>query len=221
MPRYWTIVFPVALLLSALEPVDGLTWFLDMVPAGIVFVALLLTQRQFILTPLCYALLLVLCLLILEGAHFTFAREPLFEAIKHWLGAARNDFDRLAHLLQGLVPALVFREILVRREVVRDRVWLPWLVVALTLALSAAYELVEWVAALVLGSRGEHFLATQGDTFDAQTDMALALVGASLGLRLFSRLHDRQMAHLVSSSGGSLSPIRRLPHTRRSRGSSH
>lgn len=152
LPLYWILVFPLALLWSGLRPHGGLTWLLDALPAIAAFVALVMTRRRFALTPVSYALLLVLCLLILAGAHYSFSRVPLFNELKPWLGTERNDFDKLAHFFQGFAPALVLREILIRFEVLAKRSWLWVVVVGLSLALSATYELVEWWAALILRS---------------------------------------------------------------------
>ena len=211
MPNYWSAVFLAALAGSAIAPHDYPTWFLDMLPAGSICLALLATRRRFVLTPLCYAVLLALCLLILLGAHYTFARVPPFEWIKPWLGWERNNFDKLAHCFQGFAPAILFREILIRFEVVAKRPWLYFIVPGLCLALSAAYELVEWVSALLLRDRAEDFLALQGDPWDAQSDMAFALLGAVAAVALLSRLHDWQIARLAAERE---SPIRGLPVSR-------
>lgn len=195
MPKYWMFVFLPVLIWSAVLPAGYLTWSLEMLPALGVFLLLLLTRRGFPLTPLSHLLLLALCLLILVGAHYGFGHVPVFEWLKPRLGWQRNNFDKLAHFFQGLVPALLFREILIRCEAVK-RGWL-WLVVpALALALSAAYELVEWGAALALRERAEDFLAIQGDPWDAQSDMGVALLGAFVGLVLLSKRQDRQITRL-------------------------
>ena len=212
MPKYWTVVFLAAWLWSALAPHGYLTWLLEMLPAAAAFLILAGVSRRFALTPLAYALLLILCLLILIGAHFSFSRVPAFD-----FGAGRNNFDKLAHFFQGFAPAIVFREILIRFEVVAKRSWLWLIVPALSLALSAAYELVEWLAALTLRERAEDFLALQGDPWDAQSDMAMALLGAIAALALLSRRHDRQIARLKAEAERE-SPIRSLPPLRRPAG---
>ena len=159
-----------------------------------------MTRRRFPLTPVCYGLLLVLCLLILVGAHYSFGSVPLFEWLKPWLHTERNQFDKLAHFFQGLAPALLFREILIRFRVVTRHPWLWMIVPALALALSAAYELVEWWVALILHERADDFLAIQGDPWDTQSDMAFALGGALAGLLLFSRRQDRQIAAIEAEA---------------------
>lgn len=196
MPRYWLVLFPLVLIWSAVEPAGRLTWVLETLPALGAFIVLLATRRWFPLTPLCYALLLALCLLILVGAHYSFGAVPLFDWLKPWLRTERNNFDKLAHFFQGFVPAIVFREILIRFGVVAKRPWLWGLVPALCLALSAGYELVEWGAALVLRERADDFLALQGDPWDTQSDMAFALLGAVAALAVLSRRHDLQIAEI-------------------------
>lgn len=215
MPKYWTFLFLPVLLWSAVAPYDRLTWVLEMLPATGCFIVLAGTRRWFVFTPLSYALLLVLCLLILVGAHYSFARVPAFEWLKPWLGTERNNFDKLAHFFQGFVPAIVMRELLIRVEIMPKRNWLWMIVPALALALSAAYELVEWVAALVLAGDAENFLAIQGDPWDAQSDMATALFGSVAALIALHRLHDRQIARLEGGSHPE-SPIRGLPNPSRS-----
>lgn len=210
MPKYWFVLFPAAWLWSAVAPCGFLTWFLEMLPAAGCFLGLAFTRRWFVFTPLSYVLLLMLCLLILVGAHYSFGRVPAFEWLKPWLGFERNNFDKLAHFFQGFVPALVFREILIRFEVVPKRAWLWAIIPALALALSAAYELAEWGAAWALAAEAEDFLAVQGDPWDAQSDMAMALLGSLAALVLLHRLHDRQIARLEGDTGRE-SPIRSLP----------
>lgn len=210
MPKYWIILFPAAWVASAVAPRDALTWFLEMLPAAGCFLGLWLLRGRFAFTPLTHALLLVLCLLILAGAHYSFAHVPGFDAF----GGGRNQFDKFAHFFQGAAPALVFRECLIRFEVVTRRVWLWGLVPALCLALSAGYELVEWGVALWLHQRADDFLAIQGDPWDAQSDMAMALLGALVALALLHRFQDGQIARLEGETGRE-SPIRGLPEPRR------
>ncbi|CAI8852675.1 DUF2238 domain-containing protein [Methylocaldum szegediense] len=196
MFKIFISTFAVILAWSAVQPHDTVVWFLDAIPALAAFAAVLATHRQFPLTPLAYGLILALCALILVGAHYSFEKVPFFEWIKPLFGLQRNNFDKLAHFFQGFTPAILFREILIRFEVFRDRRWLVVIVPALCLALSAAYELVEWTVAVVLKDHAESFLATQGDPWDAQSDMAFALTGAVMSLALLSRQHDEQIERL-------------------------
>lgn len=181
---------------SAIQPHNSVAWILDAIPALAAFVAVLATHRQFALTPLAYGLILMLCALILIGAHYSFGKVPFFDWIKPLFGYQRNNFDKLAHFFQGFTPAIIFREILVRFGVFRNRRWLVAIVPALCLALSAAYELVEWAVAVILRDHAEDFLAIQGDPWDAQSDMAFALTGAIMSLALLSRQHDKQIERL-------------------------
>lgn len=201
MPAYWSPVFLSALLASALAPYEYLVWFLEVLPPVAAYLALLATRRWWTFTPLSYAVLLALCLIILVGAHYSFGRVPLFEWLKPWLGGTRNQFDKFAHFFQGFAPALLFREVLVRCGVVVRRAWLYGLVPALCLALSAAYELVEWMTALLLEERSQNFLAIQGDMWDAQSDMAFALMGSMVAVGVLSRAHDRQLAKSALRGG--------------------
>lgn len=177
-------------------PHNTVAWILDAIPALVAFATVLATRRQFPLTPLAYGLILALCTLILVGAHYSFGKVPFFDWIKPLFGFQRNNFDKLAHFFQGFTPAILFREILVRFGVFRDRRWLVAIVPALCLSLSAAYELVEWAVAVVFKNHAEDFLAMQGDPWDAQSDMAFALAGAIVSLSLLSRQHDEQIERL-------------------------
>jgi putative membrane protein len=181
---------------SVVQPYSYSVWLLDAIPAMAAFVAVIATHRLFPLTPLAYSLILALCLLILVGAHYSFGKVPFFDWLKPLFGSQRNNFDKLAHFFQGFSPAVVFREIFIRSGVFRDRRWLAAIVAALCLALSAAYELVEWAVAVALRDGTEDFLAMQGDLWDAQSDMAFALTGALISLALLSRRHDKQIERL-------------------------
>lgn len=169
-----------------------------MAPVLILYAVLLVSRHSYPLTPLSYRLVAVLLILIAIGAHYGFDAVPAFEWLRAETGGVRNNFDRFAHFFQGLVPAAVFREVLLRARIAPTAGWLAALTLAMTLALSALYELVEWSAALLLGDRAASFVAAQGDPWDAQTDMALALAGAATMLGLFSRTQNRQLAELKS-----------------------
>jgi putative membrane protein len=184
----------VALLaLSAIGPRDRFTWILEVAPILIGIPILVATRRRFPLTPLAYRLLFVHAVILMVGGHYTYAEVPLGFWVSRALGLARNHYDRLGHLAQGFIPAIVAREILVRRSPLRPGRWLFFLVTCVCLALSATYELVEWWTAVATGEGATAFLGTQGDPWDTQWDMFLALVGAILSLLLLSRLHDRQL----------------------------
>ncbi|WP_347257499.1 DUF2238 domain-containing protein [Methylocaldum sp.] len=196
MFNIFIFAFVSVLAWSVVQPYSYSVWLLDAIPAMAAFVAVIATHRLFPLTPLAYSLILALCLLILVGAHYSFGKVPFFDWLKPLFGSQRNNFDKLAHFFQGFSPAVVFREIFIRSGVFRDRRWLAAIVAALCLALSAAYELVEWAVAVALRDGAEDFLAMQGDLWDAQSDMAFALAGALISLALLSRRHDKQIERL-------------------------
>jgi putative membrane protein len=185
------------LALSGARPYDRTTWLLEVLPVLIVLPLLAFTYRSFPLTSLLYAGIFVhACVLMLGGA-YTYARVPLGFGIAEWLHLDRNPYDRIGHFFQGFVPALAAREILIRGDCVRGRKMLAFIVLCIVLAISAAYELVEWGAALALGQGADEFLGTQGDPWDTQSDMFCALIGACAALLLLSRWHDRQLDALV------------------------
>jgi putative membrane protein len=190
----WLGFYLGVLVWSGIEPKDRLTWVLEVAPAVIGLIVLTATRRRYPLTPLAYTLVLVHAVILMVGGHYTYAEVPLFDWISEALDHGRNNYDKLGHFAQGFVPALLAREILLRTGVVRGRGWLNYVVVTSCLALSALYELLEWLAAELTGEAAEAFLGTQGYVWDTQSDMALALLGAVLALLLLSRLHDRQLA---------------------------
>jgi putative membrane protein len=178
---------------SGWAPRDRFTWWLEVAPVLIVVPLLLVTARRFPLTPLAYTLIAVHCWTLMVGGHWTYAEVPAGFWVKDALGLARNPYDRLGHLMQGFVPAIVAREVLWRTSPLRGSRWLGPLVVCVCLAVSASYELVEWLVAVGTGTAAEAFLGTQGDVWDTQWDMAMAGVGAGCALLLLSGLHERQL----------------------------
>ncbi len=195
--RYaWITIFLLVLLWSGIQPKDYPTWALEVAPAVIGFVILVLTRRSFPLTPLLYLLILVHCIVLMVGGHYTYAEVPLFDAIKPLFGFERNNFDKLGHFLQGFVPALIGREILIRKAVVPSVYWRNFFIVCFCLGFSAFYELLEWAVAVISDTGAEAFLGTQGYAWDTQSDMGFALLGALLALALLGRFHDRQLRGL-------------------------
>ena len=192
----WLVVFFAVLVWSAIAPHDYPTWFLEVFPALIGLVALALTRARFPLTTLAYVLVLAHCVILMVGGHYTYAEVPLFDWIKETLGQTRNNYDKLGHFAQGFVPALLAREVFLRRQVVNGRWWRSFLIVSFCLGFSAFYELIEWWVALLSGDAADSFLGTQGYVWDTQSDMALALVGAITALVVLSGWHDRQLARL-------------------------
>jgi len=192
---------------SAVRPHDYFTWFLEVVPSLIGVPLMLAVQKRFPLSTLLLVLLWLHCTVLIFGGHYTYALVPLGEWAKEWFGWTRNNYDKLGHFAQGLVPAILAREILLRTSPLRDRGdgrpsrWLGFLVVSVCLAFSALYELIEWLTAVTSGEAAEAFLGTQGDIWDTQTDMAMALVGAVCATVLLPRWHDQSLAKIY---GGNL-----------------
>jgi putative membrane protein len=184
------------LAISGIHPYDRLTWVMETLPVMIGLPLLIATHRRFPLTPLAYRLLFVHALILMVGGHYTYARVPLGFWVQDAFGLARNHYDRLGHLAQGFIPAIVAREILLRQTPLRPGPWLFFLVSCVVLAISAFYEFIEWWAALLLGGEAEAFLATQGDVWDTQWDMFLAWVGGLAAQLTLARIHDRQVAAL-------------------------
>jgi putative membrane protein len=183
-----------ALAISGIRPHDRFTWFLEVVPIFIGVPILFATRRRFPLTPLLYILIFVHALILMLGAHYTYAEVPLGFWIQDLLDLGRNHYDRLGHFAQGFVPAILAREVLLRRTPLRPGGWLFFLVASVCLAFSAFYEFTEWWAAVLGGSAADAFLGTQGDVWDTQWDMFLALTGAITAQLLLARVHDRQLA---------------------------
>ncbi len=187
----------IAVVVSGIDPHERGTWFLEVLPVLIGAPLLIATRRRFPLTPLVYRLIFVHALILILGGHYTYARVPVGDWAREAFGFARNHYDRLGHLAQGFVPAMLAREVLLRTSPLSPGKWLFVLVTSICLAFSAFYEMIEWWAALVGGGSAESFLGTQGDVWDTQWDMFLALVGALGAQLLLSKLHDRQLGRLT------------------------
>ncbi len=190
------VLLSVALLLSAIEPYDRLTWWLETFPVFIGLPILLLSYRRFPLTAIAYRLLFIHALILIVGAHYTYARVPIGFWLQDWLELSRNHYDRLGHLAQGFVPAILAREILIRRSPLQAGKWLFFIVVCICLAISAFYELIEWWVAIAAQQGAIEFLGTQGDVWDTQSDMFMALIGATAAQLLLARRHSRQLSSL-------------------------
>lgn len=196
--RAYSAALIALLALSAWRPHDLPTWAMEVAPVAIVLVIVWATHRRFPLTPLLYALIFVHACILILGGHYTYARVPLGDWLRDAFGLARNPYDGIGHFAQGFIPAVAIRELLLRRTDLARGAWLFWVIVLTCLGISAAYELIEWGAAVALGQGAEDFLGTQGDPWDTQKDMALAGVGAAAALGLLSRSHDRQLAALAA-----------------------
>jgi putative membrane protein len=191
------IVTIIALAVSGWRPYDRITWFMEVAPVLIAIPLLLATRERYPLTTLLYVLICAHSLVLILGGAYTYARVPLGHWVQEAFGLARNPYDKLGHFMQGFVPAMIAREILVRGGYVRGRRMLAFLCVCIALAISAAYELIEWWAALAMGQGADEFLGTQGDPWDTQSDMFLAMIGAITALLTLSGLHDRQLATIA------------------------
>lgn len=194
----WLTLYFAVLGWSGYEPKDLYTWVLEVAPAIIGLVLIVATRRSFPLTPLLYCLILIHCIILMIGGHYTYAEVPLFDMIKEAWDLDRNNYDKVGHFAQGFVPAILAREILIRKQVVNGVSWLNFYIISICLAFSAFYELIEWWVALLSDQAAEAFLGTQGDNWDTQSDMAIALVGAILAIITLSKTHNRQLLSLKS-----------------------
>jgi putative membrane protein len=206
--RLWilTAVWVAGLIASGWQPRDRATWWMEVAPVMIALPLFWVTNGRFPLTPLALALIGFHGLVLMLGGAYTYARVPIGFDVEHWLGLARNPYDRFGHLMQGFVPAIVIRELLVRLGGIRRGALLTILVLACCLAVSASYELIEFAAARALGQGADAFLGTQGDPWDTQWDMTFCLLGAVLSLVLLSRVHNRQLDGQAATSPMPSSP---------------
>ena len=189
----WIAVFGTVLVWSGIAPRDYPTWILEVAPAVIAAAILFATRGRFPLTTLTYTLILIHCVILMVGGHYTYAEVPAGEWFREMFDPPRNNYDKLGHLAQGFIPAIVARELVIRLHVFRSNAWRNFFVVCFCLAFSAFYELIEWWVALASGEAADAFLGTQGYTWDTQSDMLFALIGAVLALFLLGKLHDRQL----------------------------
>ena len=193
MKEIWLLIYFLVLIWSGILPKDYFIWFLEVAPAIIGFAVMAVTYKRFPLTRLLYTLILLHCIILMIGAHYTYAEVPLFDFIKPVFGFERNNYDKIGHFAQGFVPAIIAREILIRKGIIVSTHWRNFLIICVCLAFSAFYELIEWGLAITTGESAEAFLSTQGYVWDTQTDMALALLGAISALVLLAKFHDKQM----------------------------
>ena len=200
MKQIWITTYLVILVWSGINPKDQFTWFLEVFPAMIGGVFLVATYKSFRLTPILYFFILLHCLVLMVGGHYTYAEVPIFDGL---FGSERNNFDKVGHFFQGFVPALLAREILIRKRVVNGDLWRDSIIVSICLAFSAVYELIEWWVALATGDDAEAFLGTQGYVWDTQSDMALALLGAVCSLLILSVSHNHQIKNVTRQARGS------------------
>jgi putative membrane protein len=197
MKYLWLSLFTLVFIWSAIDPKDQFTWFLEVAPALIGLVFILFSYKTFPLTPLLYTLILIHSIILFVGGHYTYAEVPLFDIIKEFFEQTRNNYDKVGHLAQGFIPAILARELLIRKEIILgSKIWLNYIILSIILAFSAFYELLEWWVALLSGEDAEAFLGTQGYIWDTQSDMGYALLGGIIALILLGKWHDRQLEKL-------------------------
>jgi putative membrane protein len=193
--KYWILIslFFIGLIWSGINPHDYFTWILEVFPGILGFMALVLTYRQFKFTYLTYALILVHCYILFVGGHYTYAEVPLFDWIKEVFHQSRNNYDKVGHFAQGFVPAMIIRELFVRKEIVRKGLWMGFLTVCVCISISVMYEFLEWFVAIASGQSAEAFLGTQGYVWDTQSDMLFATIGAICMVIFISKIQDKQI----------------------------
>ena len=186
----------VLLIWSAINPFEHFTWFLEVLPAVLGVLILAFTFNRFRFTNLVYILIFLHCVVLIIGGHYTYAEVPLFDYIQEVFNQSRNNYDKLGHFAQGFVPAMIAREILIRKQVVNSNSWLNFIVVCIAMAISVTYEFIEWFVSLQTGEGGDSFLGTQGYIWDTQSDMLYATIGAICALVFLSKIHNKQIESL-------------------------
>ncbi len=178
---------------SAIKPFEYFTWFLEVLPAVIGILVLLFTYKNFQFTKLVYVLIFIHCIILIIGGHYTYAEVPLFDWIQEAFHQSRNNYDKVGHFAQGFVPAMITRELLIRKNIINGKAWLNFIVVCIAMAISVTYEFIEWGVSLGTGDGGDSFLGTQGYVWDTQSDMFYATFGAIIALVVLSKIHDKQL----------------------------
>ena len=193
MIKFWLFIYFAVFIWSFLNPKDLFTWFLEVLPAIIALIVLAITYKKFKLTTLVYSLILVHCIILMVGGHYTYSEVPLFDFIKDILQQERNNYDKLGHFAQGFIPAMIAREIIIRKNIINIEAWRNFFIICFCLGFSAFYELIEWWVAILSDDAADDFLGTQGYIWDTQSDMAWALFGAILALIFLRKYHDKQL----------------------------
>ena len=196
----WLAVFFIVLIWSGINPKDFTTWVLEVAPALIAIALLVYTRNSFPLTTLTYTLILVHCVILMVGGHYTYAEVPIGDWFREMFDGSRNNYDKLGHVAQGFVPAIIAREIALRKNVFSSTAWMNFFIVSMCLGISAFYELIELWVALASDEAADAFLGTQGYVWDTQSDMGLALAGAIIALLVLSGVHDKQLSMISSNS---------------------
>ena len=190
------VVFFGTLTWSVINPKEGFTCFLEIIPAIIGLNVLIFTFRKFRFTNFTYFFILIQCIILFIGGHYTYAEVPFFDYIKELFHQTRNNYDKVGHFAQGLVPAMIIRELFIRKMVISNKSFFNFIIVSICLAISAAYEWIEWFVSIATGDKGDAFLGTQGDIWDTQSDMLFATIGAIVGLTVLSKIQDKQLQNL-------------------------
>lgn len=196
MIKIWIFIYFSVFIWSFINPKDLFTWFLEVFPAIIAFVVLAITYKNFRLTPLVYSLILIHCIILMVGGHYTYSEVPLFDFIKEFFNQERNNYDKLGHLAQGFIPAMIAREIIIRKSIINIESWRNFFIICFCLALSAFYELIEWWVAIFTNEASNDFLGTQGYIWDTQSDIFWALIGSILALTILRNFHTKQLLNI-------------------------
>lgn len=196
MIKIWIFIYFSVFIWSFINPKDLFTWFLEVFPAMIAFVVLAITYKNFRLTPLVYSLILIHCIILMVGGHYTYSEVPLFDFIKESFNQERNNYDKLGHLAQGFIPAMIAREIIIRKSIITIESWRNFFIICFCLALSAFYELIEWWVAIFTNEASNDFLGTQGYVWDTQSDIFWALIGSILALTVLRNFHTKQLLNI-------------------------
>lgn len=192
----YIILFFISLIVSAIYPKEYFTWFLEVIPALIGFAILALTYKKFAFTNFTYFFILLQCIILFIGGHYTYAEVPFFDWIKEAFNQSRNNYDKLGHFAQGFVPAMIVRELFIRKKVIANKSYFNFIIVSICLAISAAYEWIEWGVSVCTGDGGDAFLGTQGYVWDTQSDMLFATMGALSMIIIFSKFQDKYIEQL-------------------------
>jgi putative membrane protein len=198
MKKYWILIilFSIGLIVSAINPHDYFTWILEVFPAILGLLVLMITFNKFRFSYMTYCFILLHCYVLFVGGHYTYAEVPLFDWVKEVFHQSRNNYDKLGHFIQGFVPAMIVRELFIRRNIVKPGGWLSFLTICVCTLISVFYEFIEWFVAIASGQSSESFLGTQGDVWDTQSDMLFAVIGATCMIIFFSKIQNKQVARI-------------------------
>ena len=196
MIKIFLLIYFIVFIWSAINPKDYFTWFLEVFPAIVALIILTFTYKNFKFTPLVYSLILIHSIILMVGGHYTYSEVPLFDFIKDVFNHDRNNYDKLGHFAQGFIPAMVAREIIIRKNIINIEAWRNFFIICFCLALSAFYELIEWWVAIFTNEASNDFLGTQGYVWDTQSDIFWALIGSILALTILRNFHTKQLLNI-------------------------